>query len=135
MSAITREDVIRRLRTVNDPELQKDLVTLNMAKGVAINNGLVTVHIELTTPACPLKDQVKNDVAQAAAAELGVPFLGGIPLNARIREFGDAVTPERTFTSAGELVLEAVEKVASALAGQISIRSLQKAAQPTLSIE
>ena len=58
MSAITREDVIRQLRTVNDPELHKDLVTLNMVKDVAINDGLVTIHIELTTPACPLKDQV-----------------------------------------------------------------------------
>ena len=122
MSEITREDVMDRLRTVDDPELHKDLVTLNMVKDVAINDGLVTGHIELTTPACPLKDQVKNDV-------------GGIPLNARIREFGDAGTPEKTFTSAGELVLEAVEKVASALAGQISIRSLQQSAQPTLSIE
>ena len=50
-------------------------------------------------------------------------------------EFGDAGTPEKTFTSAGELVLEAVEKVASALAGQISIRNLQQIALPTLSIE
>jgi len=103
MSAITREDAVRRLRTVKGPELHKD--------------------------------QVKNDVAQAAAAELGAPFLGGIPRNARIREFGEAGTPEKTFTSAGELLLKVVEKVAFALAGQISIRSMQPAAQPTLSIE
>ena len=359
MSAITRENVIDQLRSVNDPELHKDLVTLNMVKDVVINDGVVTVHIELTTPACPFKDQVTNDVAQAvaklpgvssvevefsaqvrswqsrssvlpgvkhviavgagkggvgkstvatliavalrragasvglmdadvygpsiptmfgiegskpqvkdecmvpveaaglqimsigfmvdrdkpliwrgpmthgiikqfleqvawgeldylivdlppgtgdipltlaqsvpmtgsvvvctpqdialidarravkmyeqlnvpcigiienmsyylcpkcghrdeifdhggaeaAASELGVPFLGGIPLDTRIREFGDAGTPEHIFTSAGELVREAVEKIASALAGQISIRTLQQAAQPTLSIE
>ena len=73
--------------------------------------------------------------ATAKPRELGVPFLGAIPLNTRIREFGDAGTPEKTFTSAGDLVLEAVEKVASALAGQISIRSLEQTAQPTLSIE
>ncbi len=58
-----------------------------------------------------------------------------IPHDARIRELGDPGTPEQTFASAGELVLEAVEKVASALARQISIRSLQQKAQPALSIE
>ena len=43
MSAITRENVIDQLRSVNDPELHKDLVTLNMVKDVVINDGVVTV--------------------------------------------------------------------------------------------
>ncbi len=87
-------------------------------------------------PKCGHRDEIfDHGGAEAAAAELGVPFLGGIPLNARIREFGDAGTPEKTFTSAGELVLEAVERVAFALAGSISIRSMQQAVQLSLSIE
>jgi ATP-binding protein involved in chromosome partitioning len=60
------------LRKVHDPELHKDLVSLNMIKNVAVCDGHVRVHVELTTPACPLKDQVKNDVAAAVKALPGV---------------------------------------------------------------
>lgn len=65
MSTVTVDQVREQLRTVNDPELHKDLVTLNMIKDIAVDNGTVRVHVELTTPACPLKDQIKRDVDQA----------------------------------------------------------------------
>ena len=93
MSAITREDVIRQLRTVNDPELHKDLVTLNMVKDVAIT--LVTVHIELTTPACPLKDQVKSDVVQAVGKLPGVSS-AEVEFSAQVRaaQRGSSVLPD-----------------------------------------
>ena len=59
MKLPSREQIMDRLATVNDPELHKDLVSLNMVKGVEIaNDGRVDVHVELTTPACPLKDQI-----------------------------------------------------------------------------
>lgn len=63
--AITKEQVLDQLRTVNDPELHKDLVTLNMVKDVTVQDGQVTVAVELTTPACPLKDKIREDVEQA----------------------------------------------------------------------
>jgi ATP-binding protein involved in chromosome partitioning len=72
MSTVTKEQVMERLRTVNDPELHKDLVTLNMIKNVAICDGLVKVHVELTTPACPLKDTIENDVKAAVQVLDGV---------------------------------------------------------------
>ena len=72
MPQVTKEDVLDQLRTVNDPELHKDLVTLNMIKNVAICDGLVKVHVELTTPACPLKDTIKNDVTEAVKRLDGV---------------------------------------------------------------
>ena len=62
---VTRDDVIDQLRKVNDPELHKDLVTLNMVKDVTIEGSNVSVTVELTTPACPLKDQIRNDVTAA----------------------------------------------------------------------
>ncbi len=68
--AISKEQIIDQLRTVNDPELHKDLVTLDMVKDVAIDAGRVSVTIELTTPACPLKDQIRSDV-EAAIGQLG----------------------------------------------------------------
>lgn len=69
---ITQEQVIQQLRRVNDPELHKDLVTLGMVKEVAINGGVVRVHVELTTPACPLKDQIQRDVEAAVRKVPGV---------------------------------------------------------------
>ena len=72
MPQVTKEAVLDQLRTVNDPELHKDLVTLNMIKNVAVCDGLVKVHVELTTPACPLKDTIKNDVTAAVKRLDGV---------------------------------------------------------------
>ena len=78
MPALTDELVTAALRTVNDPELHKDLVTLNMVKRVAVSGPAgdeVDLTIELTTPACPLKDKIRADVEQAVrakAASVGV---------------------------------------------------------------
>src|ERR1044071_1886211 len=59
---LTNEQVMGALRLVKDPELGKDLVTLNMVKKVDVAGDRVKLNIELTTPACPLKDQIKTDV-------------------------------------------------------------------------
>src|SRR5689334_7933198 len=72
MPTITKEQVIDVLRHVNDPELHKDLVTLNMIKNVTVCDGNVRVAVELTTPACPLKDQVRSDVESAVRRLPGV---------------------------------------------------------------
>ena len=53
--------IIKALSKVNDPDLKKDLVSLNMIKNISINNNVVSFEIVLTTPACPLKEKIKND--------------------------------------------------------------------------
>ncbi|WP_129717129.1 Mrp/NBP35 family ATP-binding protein [Pedobacter sp. SYP-B3415] len=58
--SITVEQVLSALKNVEDPDLKKDLVTLNMIKDVAIEDRFVRFTLELTTPACPLKDMLKN---------------------------------------------------------------------------
>ncbi len=68
--ALTQDQVVAALRTVKDPELFKDIVTLGMLKGVQIDGMVVNVRIELTTPACPLKDVIEKDV-KAALARIG----------------------------------------------------------------
>ena len=76
MNTLTPDLVTQALRTVNDPELHKDLVTLEMVKGIQIDGSTVTVGIELTTPACPMKDRIRNDVTAAIAAQaatIGAP--------------------------------------------------------------
>src|SRR3989440_10256216 len=63
--ALTTDQVIAALRTVKDPELFKDIVTLNMVKDVQVNGDDVAVTVELTTPACPLKEVIEKDVTAA----------------------------------------------------------------------
>lgn len=72
MSNVTADQVLERLKTVNDPELHKDLVTLGMIKDVRIDGTTAHIHVELTTPACPLKEQIHRDVARAVTALDGV---------------------------------------------------------------
>src|SRR5919106_4996024 len=54
--------IIDALRSVQEPELGRDIVTLNMVKDVAIVDHSVSLKIELTTPACPLKDEIERNV-------------------------------------------------------------------------
>lgn len=62
---MTQEKVLAALSTVQEPDLGRDLVSLNMIKNLAIEKYYISFDIELTTPACPLKDKMKNDCIQA----------------------------------------------------------------------
>ena len=58
--SITREEVLKALSYVEDPDLKKDLVTLNMIEDVVIEGNRVSFSVVLTTPACPLKAMIEN---------------------------------------------------------------------------
>lgn len=58
--SITREQVLKALSYVEDPDLKKDLVTLNMIEDVVIEGNRVSFSVVLTTPACPLKSMIEN---------------------------------------------------------------------------
>jgi ATP-binding protein involved in chromosome partitioning len=62
---MTQEDVLRALGTVQEPDLKKDLVTLNMIRDIEINRNEISFTVVLTTPACPLKDLIGNDCIKA----------------------------------------------------------------------
>lgn len=68
----TLEDVRQAMSTVKEPELGKDLVSLGMVKDVVIEGGKVALKVELTTPACPLKEQIQREVEAALKAIPGV---------------------------------------------------------------
>ena len=72
MSAPTRDQVLDVLRTIQDPDLFKDIVTLGFITECAVEGGDVKVVINLTTPACPVKDQMK------AEAETKIQALPGV---------------------------------------------------------
>ncbi|MGO8673681.1 MAG: Mrp/NBP35 family ATP-binding protein [Capsulimonadaceae bacterium] len=64
----TEDDILRALRTVIDPDLHKDLVTLGMIKNVSITGGRVAFTVELTTPACPLRGEIERMCQDAVSA-------------------------------------------------------------------
>ncbi|MGL6266856.1 MAG: Mrp/NBP35 family ATP-binding protein [Chitinophagaceae bacterium] len=68
---MTQQDILKALSTVQEPDLGKDLVTLNMIKDIEIKDTHVQFTIVLTTPACPLKEMMRRDCEKAIRAELG----------------------------------------------------------------
>jgi ATP-binding protein involved in chromosome partitioning len=59
---------LQALKTVNDPELRRDLVSLGMVKDLSVDGDAVRLKVELTTPACPLKETIGKDVTAALKA-------------------------------------------------------------------
>src|SRR5690606_19803594 len=64
---ITKEQVLHALSHVDDPDLKKDLVTLNMIKNVEITPSAIRFDVVLTTPACPLKGHIEHACRNAIA--------------------------------------------------------------------
>ncbi len=64
-SKLTEANVLQALRKVNDPDLHRDIVALNFVKNLSISGSDVTFTIELTTPSCPVKDELKAAAVQA----------------------------------------------------------------------
>jgi ATP-binding protein involved in chromosome partitioning len=62
---MTGEKVVEALRNVQEPDLGKDIVTLNMVKDIVIDGNNVSFTVVLTTPACPLKDMIGNACVNA----------------------------------------------------------------------
>ncbi|MEQ9426786.1 MAG: Mrp/NBP35 family ATP-binding protein [Cyclobacteriaceae bacterium] len=63
--AVSKEQVLKALGTVNDPDLKQDLVSLNMIRDVAVDANKVAFTVVLTTPACPLKELIRQDCLNA----------------------------------------------------------------------
>src|SRR5690348_7135405 len=68
----TQDDIIQALRQVQEPELHKDLVTLNMIRDLTVAGGDVSFTIMLTTPACPLRGQIQEEARRAVVQVSGV---------------------------------------------------------------
>jgi ATP-binding protein involved in chromosome partitioning len=71
-TSVTKEAVTAALSQVQDPELHRDLVTLNMVRDIRVDGGRVSFTVVLTTPACPLKNQIESEARQAVMAVPGV---------------------------------------------------------------
>jgi ATP-binding protein involved in chromosome partitioning len=76
MKQLTEANVIEALRAVKDPDLHKDIVALNFVKDLAIKGSDVSFTIELTTPSCPVRDELKSASVQAIRSAL--PEVGDV---------------------------------------------------------
>jgi ATP-binding protein involved in chromosome partitioning len=86
---VEQATVLEALKVVRDPDLNRDIVSLGFIKELTIVDGRVAFTIELTTPACPVKDQMRD---QARAAVMQVPGVSAVDvqLGARVREAASA---------------------------------------------
>lgn len=67
-----KSKILDALRRVQDPDLHKDIVSLNMVTAVVVDGGAVAVTVCLTTPACPMKERIKSDCEAAIKSVPGV---------------------------------------------------------------
>jgi ATP-binding protein involved in chromosome partitioning len=85
-----KEKVLEALSQVQDPELHKDLVSLGMIHDLKIDDGLVSLEIRLTTPACPLRSKIQQDAMLAVRSVEGVKGVdikmgAAVPSDGKIR--------------------------------------------------
>lgn len=89
---VTTEHVLNALRVVQDPDLKRDLVSLGFIKNVRIENGRVAFTIELTTPACPVRELMKEEAHRAVSALPGVSQVD-ITMSSQVRSSMSASAP------------------------------------------
>lgn len=80
----SKKEILKALSTVNDPELNRDLVSLEMIKDLQVDGDRVGLTLELTTPACPMRQQIQDDIRGALAALDGVSQVD-IRVTSRVR--------------------------------------------------
>jgi ATP-binding protein involved in chromosome partitioning len=107
MPTLTEATILDALRQVQEPELGRDIVTLDMVKKLSIDGANVAFTIELTTPACPLKDEIESN-ARAVLAGIGADRIE-ITWGAMVRR----ATPQRA-----EAILPNVKNVIAVGSGK-----------------
>ena len=106
---VDQSAVLEALRAVKDPDLNKDIVHLGFVKDLQVNDGRVAFVIELTTPACPVKDQMREQ-AHAVVMQLPGVTAVDVEMTANVRS---AVAP-----AAGRAPLPGVKNVIAVGAGK-----------------
>ncbi|TAF33486.1 MAG: iron-sulfur cluster carrier protein ApbC [Cytophagales bacterium] len=82
--AFNESDILAALRTVEDPDLKKDLVTLGMIQNLQVSEQSVAFTVVLTTPACPLKELIKKNCIAAVRPIIGETTLLNITMTANV---------------------------------------------------
>jgi ATP-binding protein involved in chromosome partitioning len=106
---VTENAVLDALRIVKDPDLHQDIVSLGFIKNLRIDRDRVSFTVELTTPACPVKDQMREQAHAVVAALPGVKTVN-VDMSASVRT---VAAPE-----GGRAVVEGVKNVIAVGAGK-----------------
>jgi ATP-binding protein involved in chromosome partitioning len=109
MSALTEAAVLDALRSVKDPDLHKDIVALGFVKNLRLERGRVAFTIELTTPACPVKDLMRDQAHAAVSALAGVTQVD-IEMTAAVRA--------TSLPGGGKVAVEGVKNIIAVGAGK-----------------
>src|SRR5215207_5814366 len=72
MSQLSEELVLQSLKQIIDPDLRKDIVSLNFVRDLVIDSGDVSFRIVLTTPACPVKEEMETQAREIVGGLEGV---------------------------------------------------------------
>jgi ATP-binding protein involved in chromosome partitioning len=108
MSNLSEAAVLDALKVVRDPDLNRDIVSLKFIKDLRIDAGRVSFSIELTTPACPVKDQMRDQARAAVMALAGVASVD-VKMTAQVRA---------TATDVGKATVPGVKNIIAVGAGK-----------------
>jgi ATP-binding protein involved in chromosome partitioning len=89
MSEIQKDDILNSLKNVMDPDLHRDIVSLGMVKNINIDGKNVSFTVELTTPACPLKDKIKSDCIDAIKSDIRSVKQVTVEMTSNVRTHND----------------------------------------------
>ncbi len=93
---VSKEAILKTLSRVQDPDLKKDLVSLGMIQNVLIDGQNVSFKVVLTTPACPLKEIIKNNCLEALKEDFGQDFKWDLTMTSQVTTVREAtpILPE-----------------------------------------
>src|ERR1035437_586706 len=107
-SSVTESDVLNALRSVQDPDLHRDVVSLGMIQDVTVKGSKVSFTFELTTPSCPIRDQLEREAREAVERVAGV---GNVEMKMTAR------VPQAPHKASGE-ILQGVKNTIAIASGK-----------------